>query len=185
MSQPISRLDGPLKVTGAATYPAEFSVPNLAQAFAVMSAIARGKITAIDSTAAEKAAGVLAVITHLNAPKLPEPPNAQKTQGIRIEQRIPLVDDVISYGGQYVAVVVAETSEQARYAASLLRISYALQKPALRMEDALKADKPPQQEEQRLQKTKGDLNTALQNPEFVRIEQTYSTPTETHNPMEC
>jgi xanthine dehydrogenase YagR molybdenum-binding subunit len=185
MSQPINRVDGPLKVTGAATYPAEFSISNVAQAFAVMSAIARGKITAIDNTAAEKAAGVLAVITHLNAPKLAEPPNAQKTQGIRIEQRIPLVDDVISYGGQYVAVVVAETSEQARYAASLLKISYAPQKPALRMENALKADKPAQVEEKRLQQSKGDLNTAFQNPEFVKIEQTYSTPTETHNPMEC
>src|SRR5438067_8677815 len=185
MSQPLTPVDGPLKVTGTATYPAEFSISNAAQAFAVMSAIARGKITAIDNTAAEKAAGVLAVITHLNAPKLAEPPNAQKTQGIRIEQRIPLADGVISYGGQYVAVVVAETSEQARYAASLLKISYAPQKPALRMENALKADKPPQVEEKRLQQSKGDLNTALGNPEFVRIEQIYSTPTETHNPMEC
>src|SRR5205823_12467209 len=132
--------------------------------------------TAIDWSAAEKAPGVIAVITPWNAPKLAKPANDQKSGGIRIEERIPLVDDVISYGGQYVAAVVAETSEQARYAASLLKISYAPQKPALRMENALKADKPPQVEEKRLQQSKGDLNTAFQNPEFVKIQQTYSTP---------
>ena len=185
MSRPLSRVDGRLKVSGEATYPAEFSVPNVAHAVVVMSAIARGKIAAIDGSAAEKAPGVIAVITHANAPKLAEPPNAQKGEGIRIEERIPLVDDVISYGGQYLAVVVAETSEQARYAGSLLKISYSAERPALRKEDALKTDKPPAHQEQQLQKSKGDINAVLQNPELVKIEQTYSTPTEMHNPMEC
>jgi xanthine dehydrogenase YagR molybdenum-binding subunit len=185
MTRPVSRVDGRLKVTGGATYPAEFSVPNVAQASVVMSTIARGKITAIDTSAAEKAPGVIAIITHMNALKLAEPANAQKTEGIRIEERIPLVDNVISYGGQYVAVVVAETSEQARYARSLLKISYSAQRPALRKEDALKTDKPPAHQEQQLQESKGDINAALQNPELVKIEQSYSTPTETHNPMEC
>ena len=64
-----------------------------------MSPIAKGTITAIDSNAAEEWPGVLAVITHLNAPKPAEPPNDQKHVGIRIEEREPLADDKISYGG--------------------------------------------------------------------------------------
>jgi xanthine dehydrogenase YagR molybdenum-binding subunit len=185
MSKPVSRVDGRLKVTGRARYPAEFNPPNIAYAFLVMSAIAKGEITAIDAAAAENAPGVLAVLTHLNAPKLAEPPNAQRSEGIRIEQREPLADNKISYGGQYVAAVVADTLEQARYAASLLKISYAAKTPALRKEDASKTDEPKELFEESLQEKKGDVAAALANSDFVKIENTYSTPTETHNPMEC
>ena len=184
MSTALSRVDGPLKVTGAAKYPAEFNLPNLAYAFLVMSPIAKGTITAIDSSAAEKSPGVLAVITHLNAPKLAEPPNDQKRVGIRIEEREPLADDKISYGGQYVAAVVADTSENARHAASLLKISYAPEKPVLRKEDATRQEKPQKHLDRELQKTKGDVGAALARDDLVKIENTYSTPTETHNPME-
>src|SRR6266480_5087293 len=185
MSKPVSRVDGRLKVTGTARYPAEFNLPNVAHAFLVMSAIAKGEITAIDAAAAEKAPGVLTVLTHLNTPKLAEPPNAQRSEGIRIEQREPLADNKISYGGQYVAAVVADTLEQARYAASLLKISYAAKTPALRKEDASKTDEPKEVFGESLQEKKGDVAAALANSDFVKIENTYSTPTETHNPMEC
>jgi xanthine dehydrogenase YagR molybdenum-binding subunit len=184
MSTALSRVDGPLKVTGAAKYPADFNLPNLAYAFLVMSPIAKGTITAIDSSAAEKSPGVLAVITHLNAPKLAEPPNDQKRVGIRIEEREPLADDKISYGGQYVAAVVADTSENARHAASLLKISYAPEKPVLRKEDATREEKPQKHLDRELQKIKGDVGAALARDDLVKIENTYSTPTETHNPME-
>ena len=184
MSTALSRVDGPLKVTGAAKYPAEFNLPNLAYAFLVMSPIAKGTITAIDSSAAEKSPGVLAVITHLNAPKLAEPPNDQKRVGIRIEEREPLADDKISYGGQYVAAVVADTSENARHAASLLKISYAPEKPVLRKEDATREEKPQKHLDRELQKIKGDVGAALARDDLVKIENTYSTPTEAHNPME-
>jgi xanthine dehydrogenase YagR molybdenum-binding subunit len=184
MSTALSRVDGPLKVTGTAKYPAEFNLPNLAYAFLVMSPIAKGTITAIDLSAAEKSPGVLAVITHLNAPKLAEPPNDQKRVGIRIEEREPLADDKISYGGQYVVAVVADTSENARHAASLLKISYAPEKPVLRKEDATRQEKPQKQLDRDLQKTKGDVGAVLARDDLVKIEHTYSTPTETHNPME-
>jgi xanthine dehydrogenase YagR molybdenum-binding subunit len=127
---------------------------------------------------------VLAVITHLNAPKLAEPPNDQKRVGIRIEEREPLADDKISYGGQYVAAVVADTSENARHAASLLKISYAPEKPVLRKEDATREEKPQKHLDRELQKIKGDVGAALARDDLVKIENTYSTPTETHNPME-
>ena len=185
MSKPLSRVDGRLKVTGAAKYPAEFAPPNMAHAFLVMSTISKGTITKIDSAAAEKAPGILAVVTHLNAPKLAEPQNAQRTEGIRIEQRIPLADDKISYGGQYVAMVVAETLEQARHGAALLKISHTQEKPVLEKERAIKSDKPKEHFDEELQAKKGDPATALQNPDLVKIEQIYSTPTQTHNPMEC
>jgi xanthine dehydrogenase YagR molybdenum-binding subunit len=184
MSTALSRVDGSLKVTGTAKYPAEFNLPNLAYAFLVTSPIAKGRITAVDSAAVEKSPGVLAVITHLNAPKLAEPPNDQKRVGIRIEQREPLADDKISYGGQYVAAVVADTSENARHAASLLKISYAPQRPALHKEDTIKTEKPKQHFEEELQKKKGDVAAVLARDDVVKIEHTYSTPTETHNPME-
>jgi CO/xanthine dehydrogenase Mo-binding subunit len=99
MGAALNRVDGPLKVTGTAKYPAEFHLPNLAYTFLIMSPIAKGTITAIDSNAAGKSPGVLAAITHLNAPKPAEPPNDQKHVGIRIEEREPLADDKISYGG--------------------------------------------------------------------------------------
>jgi xanthine dehydrogenase YagR molybdenum-binding subunit len=184
MGTAVSRVDGWLKVTGAAKYPAEFNPPNAVYASIVMSPIAKGTITAIDSGAAEKAPGVLAVITHLNAPKLTEPVQG-RSEGIRIERRLPLGDNKISYGGQYVAAVVAETSEQARHAASLLKINYAPQPPVLSKEDSLKASQPKELFDQALQHKKGDVAGALANSDFIKIENTYSTPTETHNPMEC
>jgi xanthine dehydrogenase YagR molybdenum-binding subunit len=86
MSTAMNRVDGRLKVTGAAKYAAEFNPPNMAYAFLIMSPIAKGTITSVDSIAAEKSPGVLAVITHLNAPKLIEP-SKDRSEGIRIEER--------------------------------------------------------------------------------------------------
>src|SRR5437762_4958357 len=160
MSKPMNRVDGRLKVTGAAKYAAEFNPPNMAYAFLVMSPIAKGTITAVDSIAAEKSPGVLAVITHSNAPKLTEP-GKDRSEGIRIEERFPLADAKISYGGQYVAAVVADSLEDARHAASLLKISYAVETPVLQKGSASKAFKPLEHLEEELQKRKGDPETAL------------------------
>jgi xanthine dehydrogenase YagR molybdenum-binding subunit len=186
MGKPLSRVEGRLKVTGTAKYPAEFRIENVAFGFLVASPIAKGRIAKVDSSAVEKAPGFVALLTHLNAPKLKEPPNKKDEVGIRIEQRIPLTDDVIHYAGQYVALVVADSLEHARHAADLLKIEFAPEKPAVRKEDALgTAKKPPEGNGEKLQVTKGDADAALKNPEFVTITQTYGTPTETHNPMEC
>jgi xanthine dehydrogenase YagR molybdenum-binding subunit len=184
MGTAMSRVDGRLKVTGSAKYPAEFNPPNVAYAFVVMSPIARGTITAIDSTATEKAPGVLAVITHLNAPKLAKP-NEQRGGGILIEERRPLADNKISYGGQCIAAVVADTFERARHAASLLIISYAPETPALRKENAIKTDKPKDWFGEPLRTEKGDLAATLARDDLTKIEHTYATPTEMHNPIEA
>src|SRR5207244_1656464 len=167
-----------------AKYAGEFNLPNLAHVFAVTSTISKGEITGIDSAAAEKSPGVLAVLTHLNAPKLAEPKNGEKSGGIRIEQRNPLADNKVYYGGQYVAAVVAETSEQGRHAAALLKISYAPETPALTKEAAQKTEKPKKHLDENLQQKKGDIAAGLARTDITKTEQTYSTPTETHNPME-
>ncbi len=184
-----NRVDGPLKVAGQAKYAVEFNEQRLVHAWPVVSNVAKAKITAIDSKAAEAAPGVLKVLTHQNAP---QPKAAQgkegetsRAHGIRIEERNPLSDDQVHYAGQYVALVVAQTLEQAQYAASLVRVSYAPEKPLLTIAAAAAdAEKPKKNQDEEVQPKKGDAEAALKNSSFVKIEQTYITPTETHNPIE-
>src|SRR5437762_14166994 len=115
-----NRVDGRLKVTGAAKYAAEFhtEMPKCAYGWTVESNIAKGKITGIDAKAAQAVPGVLAVLTHLNMPKFKEAKKEERgiSSGIRNEERFPLSDDGVHYAGQYVALVIAETIEQARHA---------------------------------------------------------------------
>ena len=186
MGQPLSRVDGRQKVTGAAKYPAEFAHESMAYGFLVGAAIAKGTVSEIDSAATEKAPGFLALLTHKNAPKLAEPPNDKEAVGIRIEQRVPLSDAKIHYAGQYVAMVIADSLENARHAAELLKISYHLEQPALEKLEAIDtAKKPEEGNGEKLQVTKGDVEAALIQPDLVKVEETYTTPPEMHNPMEC
>ncbi len=108
VGQPIDRIDGRLKVTGRATYAYEHKIPNALRAVIVTSTIAKGKIASIDAKAAEGSQGVVAVMTHLNAPKLPQlqsqpkaPPTGRLVQVLQ--------DDVVRYANQPVALVVADT----------------------------------------------------------------------------
>ena len=182
-----NRVDGKLKVTGAAKYAVEFDVPNCAHGWTVESNIAKGKITAIDTKAAQAVPGVLAVLTHLNTPKFQSAPKKEGgiSSGIRNEERFPLSDDGVHYAGQYVALVVAETIEQARHSASLVKVTYAPEEPLLTMEAAVKkAEQPKKNRDERVQIKKGDVDAAFKDSGLVKIEQTYVTPTETHNPIE-
>lgn len=188
LGQPINRVDGRLKVTGTAKYAAEFSPPQTLYAYAVRSAIAHGRIASLNPAAAETASGVRLVLTHLNAGqlKLKSPkPHQESGGGIRNEERLPLADDQISYGGQYVALVVAESLEQARHAASLIQIRYESSPLALTPAQAKDTAKRPKKNNgEPVQLEKGDVEKALANSEFTVIERTYETPQETHSPME-
>lgn len=186
VGQSFSRVDGRLKVTGAAKYAAEFNLLGLAHAYAVESPISKGKITAVDVSAAERAPGVLAILTHLNTPKLKEATSDMAGGGgIRVEERNPLSDNVVSYGGQHVALAVAETFEQARHAARLIRLTYAAEPPALTGEDAPGTRKQPKENNgDPIQVKKGDVAAALRAAGGTRVDVTYGTPTETHNPIE-
>jgi hypothetical protein len=180
-----NRVDGRLKVTGAAKYAVEFDVPNCAYAWPVDSTIAKGTISAIDTEAARAVPGVLAVLTHQNAPKLSNPPKDTGQTGIRNEERLPLSDATVYYAGQYVALVVAQSAEQARYAASLVRVTYARQSASLTMDEArASAERPEENNGDEVQIAKGDVDATLRDPQLVKIEQTYVTPAETHNPIE-
>lgn len=185
---PIDRVDGRLKVTGAAKYAAEFRPKGLVHAVAVQSTVARGRIASIDAAAARKSPGVLAVLTHRNAPKLRKPAEGAggSTEAKQGEALLPLSGDEIHFAGQYVALVVAEKLEQARRAAILLDVSYREEKPVLEIGEAEASATYPEKMFGRpgLQHRRGDAAGALAAPGAVTHEATYSTPVETHNPME-
>ena len=182
---PLDRVDGRLKVTGAATYAAEHRIEGVVHAVLLGSTISRGRITRIDTSAAEAAPGVLGIMTHLNAPSFPALTPFITGQGAASQAVMPLTDDVIHDAGQYVAVAVAETLEQAREAARLIQIEYQAEPPRAELESRLSEAYPPQPffggipPEYR----RGDPAHGLDEA-AVRVEQTYSTPIEHHNPME-
>src|SRR5205807_6840999 len=102
-------------------------------------------------------------------------------KGIRNEHRLPLSDDEVHYAGQYVAIVVARTIEQARSASLLVRVHFAPEQPVLEMKNSRDGKKPDKNHGAPVQLSKGDLAAALKKDGLVRIDQTYVTPVETHN----
>src|SRR5258708_7639281 len=120
LGDPVDRVDGPLKVTGAAPYPSDVTRPGLVHAALIHATITAGKITRIDTARAEAAPGVLAVITYQNAPALPDGPMTQ----LGPSPQFPLKDNRVLYHRQPVAILVAQTREQATSAARLVELSY-------------------------------------------------------------
>ena len=174
------RLDGPLKVSGSAMYASDHHFPGLLYAWPVCATIANGTVTGLDTAAAEKMTGVIAVYHRGNIGKLYRVPPASGFSLIVDERRPPLEDDVIRYYGQYVAVVVAQTVEQARAAAESVKVSYSRQKPAMDnklLGTPLTADKPDQKSK------RGDTAAALQSAK-TKVDAVYTMPVETHNPIE-
>ena len=167
----MSRVDGVAKVTGQAKYAAEYQVPNLAHGYIVQSTIAKGSIKSIETGAAEKASGVIRVFTHLNTPKITAKINSFQA----------LQSEKIVFSDQPVAVVVAETFEQARYAASLVKVSYDAEKSSSDMVANLSSAYVPNPA--RAAKPRGNPAEAMQNAP-VKIEAEYTIPIEHHNPME-
>ena len=140
IGQQVSRVDGPLKVTGAARYSGEITLPGLAYAQIVGAEVASGRIT-IDTSQAERAQGVAGILTHHNTPRVNQVPLVPSLLGGPApgETFFPMQDDVIHYAGQPVAVVVADTLEQAQHAATLVRVSYA-ETPSVTTIDQGRAD---------------------------------------------
>ncbi len=184
VGKPISRVDGRLKVTGQAQYAAEFNIANQAYGIIIPSTIAKGRVVNLDTTEAEKAYGVLAAITHENAPKL-NVPNSFFFNSIA-ENRLPFQDDVVHFAGQSIALIVADTFEHASYAASLVRVTYEEQTPALEIiGDNLQAHVPDNFFGIPTQVHRGDAAKILaMSNDGVKIDRTYTTPVEHHNPME-
>ena len=169
----MNRIDGLLKVTGAASYATDYAIKNPAHAVVFKSEIAAGKILEIDTGAAEKSVGVLTVITHKNAPKLNE------KGGIRGGAF--LQSPNIEFHGQHIGVVVAETDEQARFAARLIKVNYEKAEAKVDFEKHEKEAARPKAED-RQDAVRGDVETAWRNAEY-KIEAVYETPIEHHQPM--
>jgi xanthine dehydrogenase YagR molybdenum-binding subunit len=169
------RVDGMAKVTGKAKYAAEFQIPHLTYGFIVLSTIAKGRITQIDTRAAEASAGVIKVFTHLNAGKLGKPPAADASP----TWAWPLQSDQVFFNGQPIALVVAETYEQARHAARLVQVSYQAQPHETNVATLLDRAKPAPQEAP----PRGNPQAAMQAAS-VKVQSEYRIPIEHHNPME-
>src|SRR2546423_15185408 len=135
IGQPITRLDGGLKVTGTATYAAEFQRPKLVYGALIQSEIANGRIVKIDVSAAKSASGVVGILTRENAPRFKPYPDNLTKNGAPGESRVPLQDDEIHYAGQHLGVVVAESFEEAVHAASLVRMDYEATPPVVTIAD--------------------------------------------------
>jgi len=169
------RVDGPLKVTGVARYSSDFHFPDMLHAVPVCARIANGKINGINSAAAAAMPGVRKIYTRENIGTFYRVPKSSKA--MLDERRPPLDDDVIRYYGQYVALVVAETFEQATAAAEKIAVSYSEER-APKVSTTLSADEKPTSDTRR-----GAPQRAFDSA-AVKVDQTYSTPTETHNPIE-
>jgi xanthine dehydrogenase YagR molybdenum-binding subunit len=187
IGQPVSRVDGRQKVTGGTTYAAEFNVPGQAHAAIARSTVANGRIASIDSAAAERAPGVVAVLTHRNAPRLAYREHRALIDPDVGERLHVLQDDRVSHQGQPISLVIADTLEQANHAATLLRVTYAPETATTditRVEPVLPTQQKTDQGERRPPETRrGDPQGALAAAE-VRVDQTYLIPRENHNPIE-
>jgi xanthine dehydrogenase YagR molybdenum-binding subunit len=183
VGQPISRVDGRLKVTGEAKYAAEYNVPDLAYGSVVSSEIARGTIESIDIGAAVALPGVLRVFTYENTKGLPWFDGSYHDEVAPTGSPFrPLYDDEIEFSGQPVALVVAETFELARYAASLVRVRYARAAHQTNLEAELDAAYEPKHR-MPPPEPRGDAAGAFAAAP-VRIDAEYLAPVEHHNPIE-
>jgi xanthine dehydrogenase YagR molybdenum-binding subunit len=186
IGKPVSRVDGPAKVTGQAKYAAEFNVPGLAHGFVVSSTIAKGRIKKIHRSAALAVPGVIAVLAHDNRPDVASEHGkyADETAPPGLPWR-PLYDEEIFFSGQPVALVVAEEFEIARFAATLVGIEYEAEEAITDLDTQIdEAFSPPKK---RLPgwdpDPRGDVDKALSRA-AIRIRHEYRTPIEHHNPME-
>ncbi len=185
IGQPVSRLDGALKVTGAAPFAAEFRFDGMVFAALAHSTIARGRIVTIETQAAEAAPGVVLVMTHRNAPRMANPPMFGTSPDAVGSADLPILqDDRVHWNGQPIACVLAETQEQADHAVALLTVTYAAEPAttdlagarARGVEQGLFMGQP-------LRNAIGDAEGALAKAAH-RVDQRYRTPRHNHNPIE-
>jgi xanthine dehydrogenase YagR molybdenum-binding subunit len=181
---PVSRLDGALKVRGDARFAAEIAIEGLLYAAVVHSTIARGRIARLDTEAAEASPGVALVMTHRNAPRLKPPQSFGEGDGIAGSNLAIMQDDSIHWNGEAVAVVLAETQEQADHAAGLVAVRYTAE-PAVTDFAAARAHArdPGSVLGEPSVVAIGDAEKAL-GAAAHRVDVSYSTPPLNHNAIE-
>jgi xanthine dehydrogenase YagR molybdenum-binding subunit len=181
IGQPVDRRDGPAKVTGQARYTADIAPERMLHAVLVTSTIAHGRIARMDTSAAEAVPGVVLVMTPQNAPRLPtSKDNKDGPVAFRLDL---LQDDQVRYAFQPVGVVLGETLEAATYGAQLVKTDYEAEPPRLTLDaaDAYTPKKAGAGDE--ADAHKGDPDAAFAAA-ATRMEPVYTTPDQTHNPME-
>lgn len=183
IGQPLSRADGRLKVTGGAPYTADTAIAGLTYAAIVHSTIANGRTVSIDTTAAQKAPGVLAVFTHENMPRMNPAPKPWSHLHPFGQSYLPLQDDKIHYAGQPIALVVATTLAEAVYAGSLIREEYQAQRPAVFGPGSGNDAVDPPRFLWPVASSVGNADDGIAGA-AIRIAQTYTTPDRHHNQME-
>ncbi|MHC0433781.1 xanthine dehydrogenase family protein molybdopterin-binding subunit [Streptomyces sp. O3] len=179
----LARVEGPDKVTGRAVYSGDVRLSGMAHAVMVTSTESAGRVRRVDTREARAADGVLAVLTHRDRPRwTAEPPVPYAA-----EPRLPLADDRVHHAGQCLALVVAESLEQARHAAALVRIDYRTRKPVPTLDAALPHAYVPTDSPYLVlgepESLRGDPESALDRAP-VRITGRYRTAALSHAPME-
>jgi xanthine dehydrogenase YagR molybdenum-binding subunit len=177
MGNPEPRLDGRLKVTGEARYGSDFAVQNPAYAFLVTSPIAKGRIASMDLREAKAVPGVLDIFTHENTADLHELKYAKGGGGPT--SSIQSFGPKVEYGGQIVAMVVADTFEAAREAAYKVRVDYQSEPPSATFDSAGISEKPANEGLPQA----GDAEQAYAAAD-VKLNAEYETPPQHHNPIE-
>jgi xanthine dehydrogenase YagR molybdenum-binding subunit len=183
IGKPFARVDGRAKVTGGARYAAEFNQPNQAYAVIVAAAVGLGRITSIDAAVATRQPGVLAVISHLNAPRLAYGPHKSGIDPAAGERLHVLQDDQVRFYGQPIAIVVADTLDHAERAAADLLVEYAGQRPVTDPKDDAAQPVTPEGGRAEADKSRGDADGALAAAE-VTVDVSYDIARENHMPME-
>ncbi len=182
---PVSRLDGLLKVSGQARFAAEVALDGMLYGALAYATIAKGRILSIDTRAAEAAPGVALVMTHLNAPKMKPPPKFLTAEKAASGDDLPIMqDDRVHWNGQPIAIVLAETQEQADHAKSLIRATYETDEAVTAFEEARARERTPDKvvgepPEQRV----GDAEAALAAAPSS-VDAVYRTPRHNHNALE-
>jgi xanthine dehydrogenase YagR molybdenum-binding subunit len=179
----IDRVDGRLKVTGAAKYAADHTADGLAYGVPVVSTIARGRVKTIDSRRAEQHPGFIAILTRQNTPPVHMTANDFGSWTKLGESRLLFADDQVHYAGQYLALVVAGTFEQATAAAALVDVIYEEEKPFVDTDDGLQNLVTPTFAFGPIRAVRGNFERSLAEATH-HVDQHYSTPIEHHNPME-
>ena len=181
---PVSRLDGALKVTGAAPFAADVQMEGLLYASLAFSTIARGRLTTLDTSAAESARGVVLVMTHRNAPPLKPTPLFMTSGRAAGGDDLPVMqDDRIHWNGQPIAVVLAATQEEADHARSLIRATYEIEESVISFEQVRSQAAPASFGGAPLTNERGDAEAALAAAPFS-VDLEYRTPFQNHNAIE-
>ncbi|WP_106476275.1 xanthine dehydrogenase family protein molybdopterin-binding subunit [Phytohalomonas tamaricis] len=175
------RIDGPLKLTGLAKYSSDNLLDDMVYAYGVFSSIASGEVTNIDLSVAQQSPGVIDIFHHDHFPQLFRTPSSMEQENKVDEERLPFEDNQVHYAGQFVALVVADSFENARAAAYKVKVDYKTSPVLANLAQAVKVNGTQLHQDSR--NSRGDPEPAFQSAQH-KIDFTYVTPVETHNPME-